>query len=273
MSGVGATCIQALYISVLVTTLPARHCTQSAAPVRMQPSLGRVGLSPLAGGRIIGMLAGCIFTEWRGISSPLKITHSSSAVVRNTMFRNADLPVVVADVSYGSTVQFYNVSFAGVTLTYGRVVGTTGNDYADLNCAPQPSSFWTAEHDEGYDADWVVMPPEERRWGEEFVIRNSTMSDCLYLLTPESEVLPGCPGESAVTRRKLIEDMYSSEDALVASCSPAENRRAWQEWFTASSNDWHDMVQVCCCSRVPLSTSTCWTGVGQRSFWHHWHSN
>eukprot|EP00892_Ulva_mutabilis_P004140 jgi/Ulvmu1/2098/UM125_0001.1 len=144
----------------------------------------------------------CIFTDWAGSTSIITLKFQSICNVRNTVFRNMHLQVEIADVSFAGIVRFENVSLANVTLEHGAVVSTTLNDYG-----PAVGSYLTyyAEDDEDFDVEIQPVPPSERGvFGEEFVIVEQTMSDCVYLLAAAGTVFPGCPQSSLMARNDMI---------------------------------------------------------------------
>ena len=145
--------------------------------------------------------ADCVFTDWAGWQSPFKIHFKSVFHVRDTIVRNTFIRVEIADVSFEGIVHFQNVSLANVTLLYGEVVSTTDNDY---NAAVDFYLTYYADDDANYDVPVDIVQPRERSmWGEEFVLTNATMSDCLYLQALPGTVYPGCPLESINGRARL----------------------------------------------------------------------
>lgn len=171
------------------------------------------------------MCADCIFSEWAGLYSPLLITNHNTAVVNNTVFHNTHLAVEVADVSYGGSVRFHNVSFANVTLKDGKVVSTTSGQDEPLGC--KSTSLYYPEGVGDYDVEVTSVPQGDRSmWGEEFVVRDSTMSDCLYLLAPEDFVMPGCPNQSADTRQQLLINTSTSVAAVAEICPQPQHSDA-----------------------------------------------
>ena len=155
--------------------------------------------------------AGCthadsVFTDWSGFWSPVVLRGSSVANVRDTVFRNAQLPVEIVDVSFAGSVHFQNVSFAGVTLKRGSVVSSTSNDYETPFSGYE--LHYLAEDDEAYDVLVSPLPPEEAGlFGADYIIYDDVMSDCLYLAPGnacmEGAVWPGCPPESVTQRKRL----------------------------------------------------------------------
>ena len=144
--------------------------------------------------------AECIFTDWSGRGSPLKSTLLSVTHIRNSVFRRMHLGVELVDVSEGGIVRFSGVSLANVTLVHGAVVSTTTNDYSFHD-----DVFYLASDDEEYDVVLVPVPPSAKgTFGEDFVIENETMSDCLYMLAKEGQAYPGCPEESVAGRHRLL---------------------------------------------------------------------
>ena len=111
------------------------------------------------------------------------------------------LEAEIADVSIEGIVHFQNVSLANVTLQHGAVVSTTLNDY---QFAVGYYLTYYAEDDANYDVPLeVVRPSEQSMWGQEFLIRNSSMSDCVYLMVRPGTVYPGCPPESVAGRARI----------------------------------------------------------------------
>ena len=131
--------------------------------------------------------ADCIFTNWTGAFSPLVIKDDSSANVVDTVFRSMRLDVELADVSFGGHVRFENVKLANVSLNLGKVVSTSfNNDERDY--AKQVA----AVDGEDYDVEYTPVPVGERSmFGEEFLIDDQIMSDCLC--TNASAGVPECP--------------------------------------------------------------------------------
>ena len=147
--------------------------------------------------------ADCIFTDWAGFHSPLTIKFQSVMSVRNTIFRNMNLHVEIADVSFEGIVHFEDVRFANVTLEHGAVVSTTLNDYQ------QAIGFYVnyyADDDAEFDVQVSpVLPSEQGVFAEDFVVVNDTMSDCVYLLAIRGTVLPGCSKISLDARKRVVE--------------------------------------------------------------------
>lgn len=144
--------------------------------------------------------ADSIFSDWAGFMSPLRINARSVANVRNTVFRNMQLSVEIADVSQTGTARFENVSFANVTLQHGAVVSTSFNDYT----APAAGYevVYYAEDDANYDVEVRRLPHADAGvFGAEFVIDDDYMSDCIYMWAYGVE--PGCPEESVQQRDRL----------------------------------------------------------------------
>ena len=149
------------------------------------------------------MHADCIFTDWAGFNSPLTIKFQSVVSVRNTTFRNMNLHVEIADVSFEGIVHFVDVRFANVTLQHGAVVSTTLNDYH------QAIGFYVtyyADDDADYDVLVSKVPAGDRGvFQEDFVVANDTMSDCLYLLAEGATILPGCGVNTLTARNRTID--------------------------------------------------------------------
>eukprot|EP00892_Ulva_mutabilis_P000954 jgi/Ulvmu1/1085/UM106_0001.1 len=162
----------------------------------------------------------CVFTDWAGFHSPFTVKFQSHGNIRNSVFRNMHLEVEIADVSFEGIVRFENVSLANVTLNRGAVVSTTLNDYQ------QPVGFYLtyyAEDDEDFDVEIQPVPPSERGvFGEEFVIVEQTMSNCLYLLTAVGTVWPGCPQSSLKARNDTIDRGFDSGEDRTSTGVPIE---------------------------------------------------
>ena len=149
--------------------------------------------------RDVYLHADCIFTGWTGHDSPLAIQYESSANVVNTVFRSTRLDVELADVSNGGVVRFEDVKLANVSLNHGRIVRTSWNDYESGLGRQEPA---VDGHD--YDVEYTPVPVAERSmFGEEFLIDDQVMSDCLYKDAADGVILPGCPMVSAQRRREL----------------------------------------------------------------------
>lgn len=135
--------------------------------------------------------------------------------MRSTTFADFRLHVEIVDVSFGSSIRLENVSLINVELEHGAVVGTTSNDdQHSLDC----DLYYELRDDAGYDVDVKAVPlPDRSMLGEEFLIRNSTMSDCLYLPLADDVVLPGCHAHSA-DRRKSMLDRLSDHFIAGESC-------------------------------------------------------
>ena len=173
-----------------------RTCSQSticATLPRSRRLSGRVDLAPL---QWPGMGADCIFTDWAGAGSPVGVFAGSLANVVDTAFRNVWLAVELVDVSDHGIVRLQNVSLTNVTLTRGNVVTTTGNNYFD-------DIRYYASDDENYDVELTPVAVGQRgMFGEEFVIEEQFMSDCVYLRV--TVLMPGCPEESLVRREEVL---------------------------------------------------------------------
>ena len=97
-------------------------------------------------------------------------------------------------------VHMHNVTLANVTLDRGAIVSTTLNDYQQ---AIGYILHYYADEDEPYDVPLEVVPIAERGlFGAEFVVVNSTLGDCMYLLSGDV-VQPGCPPESVARRQTM----------------------------------------------------------------------
>ena len=161
----------------------------------------------------------CIFSDWMGAIPPLGLHLGSIGNVVDTVFRNMRLNVELVDVSDRGIVRMQNVSLANVTLTRGNVVTTGMNDYI------QQKAFrvtYYAADDANYDIELTPVPVGERgMFGEEFVVEDDIMSDCLWLPRPRGAPMPGCPeaslaqrdavvrrGRSAAEQAEVPEDVY-----------------------------------------------------------------
>lgn len=153
--------------------------------------------------------ADCIFTGWSGAMSPLGLMYSGLGHIVDTVFRDMHLSVEIADVSDNGIVVFRNVSLANVTLTRGSIVTTTHSDY-DRHTGARLHTY--AADDEAYDVDFVPVPVGDRgMFGEDFVIVEATMSDCLFPGLSAGAVMPGCPQESAEKRMALLLESVDEE--------------------------------------------------------------
>lgn len=150
------------------------------------------------------ILVDSIFTDWSGMQSPLALISRSTAVVRDSIFRNVNLAVELADVSGGSSVRFQNTTLVDVELRRDAIVGTSSNDNkAQSPCLLVYGEDYYQEDEEDFDVHACYVPPEERGpAGGQYVIREGLMSDCLFLLS--REVPPGCPASSAEARRRML---------------------------------------------------------------------
>eukprot|EP00892_Ulva_mutabilis_P000987 jgi/Ulvmu1/1088/UM106_0004.1 len=143
----------------------------------------------------------CVFTDWVGFRSPFVIKYQSVIHIHNTVLRNFNLVNEIADVSFDGIVHFSNVSLANVTLQRGAVVSTTLNDYER---AIGYSLTYYADDDDAYDVPIKPVPAgEASMWGEEFVIADASMGDCVFLLVPDITMYPGCPPEAATRRSEM----------------------------------------------------------------------
>ena len=141
----------------------------------------------------------------------------------DTVFRSMRLDVELADVSSGGIVRFENAKLANVSLNHGKIVSTSWND--------QDSEYGWLENSvdgEDFDVEYIPVPVAERSmFGEEFLIADQIMRDCLYNAT-DGEVLPGCPlaqaqgmsrqgrkeHGSSNNRYENIEEFLLTEDSL-----------------------------------------------------------
>eukprot|EP00892_Ulva_mutabilis_P004151 jgi/Ulvmu1/2107/UM125_0011.1 len=99
----------------------------------------------------------------------------------------------------------------------GTTIGLTA-DINDISVVVDSYSLtYYAEDDEEYDVPLTAVPlGEASLWGEEFVIVNSTMSDCVYLLALDTTVYPGCPANSTDRRVAVRERAVGGADERVA---------------------------------------------------------
>ena len=149
------------------------------------------------------LCADCIFTEWAGGDSPLQLLMYSISNVVDTVFRNMGLDVEIADVSDGGVVHFDNVKLANVSLANGQIVSTSRNDFRlrDINA---PVNYYTPEDDAEFDVEYKRVPVSERgMFGEDFLISNQTMSDCVNMRVTSDTVMPGCPPSSVQRRQDM----------------------------------------------------------------------
>ena len=145
--------------------------------------------------------ADCIFTDWAGNASPLGLFYSSIANVVDTVFRNMWLHVELADVSFGGVAHFENATLANVSLSHGKIVSTSNNDYTE---AVGFMMEYYAEDDADFDVEFTPVPLNQRgMFGEEFRVGNQTMSDCVILPVVNGTILPGCPPSSVQRRLEL----------------------------------------------------------------------
>lgn len=146
------------------------------------------------------MRADCIFTDWGGMLPPLRLTSRGLVSIRDSAFRNAHLRTELVDVSIGGTALFSNVSLVNVELARGAVVGTT---HTDQTLMPECDHEYHEDDDEGYDVAVAAVTAAERSvLGEDFVIADGAMSDCLFPRALDGVALPGCPRTSVAARRR-----------------------------------------------------------------------
>lgn len=144
--------------------------------------------------------------DWAGYRPVLEAKRNSLVAMRNTVFANMSIAgqAQIVDVSYGGTALFSNVSLASVEVSHGSVVGTLFNDYKAREACPDGDWYYLPEDDAGYDVHITPVDQQNRSmFGEEFVIEDEVMSDCMYVkqFKPDPDiVLPGCPVASSVTR-------------------------------------------------------------------------
>ena len=107
----------------------------------------------------------------------------------DTVFRNMRLDVELVDVSNGGVVRFEDVKLANVSLNHGMIMSTSWTDYVS-------DAEWqhTAADDADFDVEYRPVPVTERSmFGEEFLIADQIMSDCLHMTAADGPALPGCP--------------------------------------------------------------------------------
>ena len=149
----------------------------------------------------------CIVTDWHGSLPPLDVARNGIANVVDTVFQNMRLSSVLVDVSNNGVVRFHNAALANVTLTGGSVVSTVKNE-VDVNSFS--SALYDPMDDDNYDVELTPVPVgEQGMFGEEFVIEDAVMSDCLYRYAAAGAVQPGCPPASAQKRAELIKSEYA----------------------------------------------------------------
>eukprot|EP00892_Ulva_mutabilis_P006547 jgi/Ulvmu1/4264/UM194_0004.1 len=148
------------------------------------------------------LLQDCIFTDWVGNHSPLRIFHSSDINVVDTVFRNMHLSVEIADVSAEGLVRFASTGFANVTLQRGRVVSTTANDFT-LPEGYEHEYYDTDDAD--FDIELTPVPIANRTGFEaEFWVDDDLISDCIFLRAAPGTVMPGCPQVSLAARAAVL---------------------------------------------------------------------
>lgn len=138
----------------------------------------------------------------------------ATARISNTLFRNMNLAVELVDVTGGGTVTFEATTLANVVLHNNKVVSTSLNDFDPVWSFDCTDTDWeyNPDMDDAYDVRWQPVARDAGGvYGAEFFIANSTMSDCLFLLTADGLVLPGCPPESAEARRPMFSDCMSKQ--------------------------------------------------------------
>eukprot|EP00892_Ulva_mutabilis_P006551 jgi/Ulvmu1/4268/UM194_0008.1 len=162
------------------------------------------------------LLQDCMFTDWRGGASPLRVSRSVANIV-DTVFRNTHLPVELIDVSFNGVVRFERAALADVTLSRGDIVSTTFNDYY---LDPVNDVYYYAYDDSAYDVAATEAPIDRRgEFGAEFVVDEAVMSDCVYLKADDGVVQPGCPEVSAEHRRVMLR--RGSRGGLAQDLDPA----------------------------------------------------
>ena len=186
--------------------------------------------------------ADCIFTDWVGLRSPLMSMHESVTHIRNSVFRNTTLAVELVDVSHGGIVRFNDVSLADVSLTHGAVVSTTTNDYYF-----EGDVLYYASDDAQYDVPLEPVPSTaQSMFGEDFVIADATMSDCLFLRAQEGDVFPGCPEESVAARQRLVRSWNPEPGSLdpTGAAGPPVKGDLWMSTLLIEPDDsWFVEVQ------------------------------
>ena len=154
--------------------------------------------------------AGCVFVDCVGYRPVLEAKYNSLVAIRNTVFANMSIAgqAQIVDVSFVGTALFSNVSLANVGVSRDSVVGTLFNDYEAREACPGEDWYYLPEDYDGYD---VNITPVDRKncsvFGEEIVIEDEVMSDCMYLkpfMTNPYIVLPGCSVASAETRLRWM---------------------------------------------------------------------
>lgn len=133
---------------------------------------------------------------------PLMLVYSAVANIHNTVLYDIKLSSEIADVSFHSTVRFENVSLADVTFSSDTgVVSTSYNDYTPININ---SATYMNEDDAGFDVLLEPVPLEDRGvFGEQYVIVDDIMSDCVYFSWEDEPLLPGCPPKARLLRAQL----------------------------------------------------------------------
>ena len=143
---------------------------------------------------ILAVFVDCIFTDWAGFASPLNVEFQGVGSVRNSTFRNMHLHSEIADVSFDGMAHFEDVRFANVTLERGVVVGTTLNDYQQA--IGVYIQYYGDDDAELLDMELTPVPEAESGvLGEEFVIKNDSISDCASMTAVQD--VRGRPGCSA----------------------------------------------------------------------------
>ena len=196
----------------------------------------------------VRVYADCIFTDWRGATSPIIVAHEGVANIVNTVFRNFNLVVGLVDVAWGGIVRFENVSLAEVHLESEEIVCTQLTDYTEV-----PNEYGDAvylpEDDSAFDVVPTPLPPNERGpYRAEFLIEEAVMSDCVYL--KQKDLMPGCPPEARQARQAIIDrgranptvDYYAENApgaaASVALVGPIQHSSARQKKMLTAEAPW-----------------------------------
>lgn len=157
--------------------------------------------------------ADCIFTDWAGFASPVNVEFQGVGRVHNSTFRNMHLESEIADVSFDGMVVFEDVRFSNVSLARGAIASTTLNDY-------QQAIGVYIQYYEADDAEFDIVPTpvieaDAGVFGEEFVVTNGVLSDCVSLTAVEDgRGRPGCSA-AAITaaQNRMLASVGESEDA------------------------------------------------------------
>ena len=127
------------------------------------------------------------------------ITYDSSANVVDTVFRSMRLDAELADVSSGGHLRFEDVKLANVSLNHGKVVSTSFYD--------DERQYARQEHiaeGEDYDVVYTPVPVAERSmFGEDFLITDQIMSNCVSTNAPDGDLVEDCALVPAQRRKKM----------------------------------------------------------------------